>query len=447
MSCLYFYKLESQYTCDETIGCLTKEQIDSNFYSLKGDDIKEIKYNNDTMVISVIRNDGNIIEIDISAIKEDYIQAIEEAVSGYTPSTTEINLSGSLGDEGTLTLNWTDGSGEHSTEINGFITEVNIYHDETLKGQGTKTNPLGIKELERTGNYKSVNGIVDNLPENPLIGDKFVTKINISSFGRLYTRNGMELVKQAIEEEESLWRIPTKEDWDKLLTYADVCDEEVEGEGIGEYIGDLCGKMLKSVDYWDGNENIDEYGFTAYPAGYVSDGLLEGEGKESRFWTDTDYEEGIKYIKGFSYNRDNSLQDAEKENEMYSIRLVRDIDSTIISYPNILGWRYDVISLTDIGQAWISTNLNHYIDGIDSEQYEYQYQGLITEKYTINYFNGTTWETIPLEHGDKFTVKEDNIVTEYVCVENSSGKQNLVKGCVYKVEGENKLLVLDAGWY
>jgi predicted methyltransferase len=45
MSCLYYYKLISNYPCDTTKNCkLTINEIDSNFLSLKDDDIKSAEF-------------------------------------------------------------------------------------------------------------------------------------------------------------------------------------------------------------------------------------------------------------------------------------------------------------------------------------------------------------------------------------------------------------------
>lgn len=448
MSCLYYYKLQSEFPCDETVGCLTKAQVDSNFYQLKKDDISGATYDNETMSINIIRNDGDIINIDLTGIQDKYNEAIREAVSGFTPQTLDIQLEGELNDEGVLSLRWTDSLGDHVTEISGFLTEAVLKHDSTLKGDGSNAKPVGIANTEKTGQFKACLGVVEELPSNPNVGDRWISSQTSSSFGRLYNKQGLYLVKVALKQEESVWRVPTLEDWNKLLNYADACNDEISGDEIGVYQGNVCGKMLKTIPYWDGNDNLDKYKFSAVPAGYMLNGQLTGDETECRFWTDTTYQGNKNFIKGFSYNKDNCLQDAETDNGWYSIRLVRDIDDTLgEDNANILGHRYGTISIGDIKQAWTTTNLA-YNPGLPyCEQYAYPFENLITKRYTINYYNGKYWEKRELEKGDKVTVTQGNMIVEYICTEPNPNMQYLITGNVYKADGENARLVLDAGWY
>lgn len=42
-----------------------------------------------------------------------------------------------------------------------------------------------------------------------------------------------------------------------------------------------CWKILKSKDFWEGNENLDEIGMTIFPSGYsTKEGELIGEGQK-----------------------------------------------------------------------------------------------------------------------------------------------------------------------
>ena len=206
MSCLKFYKLQSEFPCDQTGVCLTKEDIDSNFYELKLDDLSAATYNSESMTISLARNSGDEISIDLSAIQSQYTEAIEAATSAITSGASSINISGELDDNGVLTLRWTDSTGEHSTEISGFICPCegsSAYHDNTLTGDGSKTYPLSLSDIEETGYYKAVNGIVESLPDNPSQGDRYVTKATQSFFGRLYTIEALEYIKSELENSMS----------------------------------------------------------------------------------------------------------------------------------------------------------------------------------------------------------------------------------------------------
>lgn len=456
MEKITFYKLNSPYREDATANCkLTVEQLDQNFLTFKDYDVKNASYDAENMIITVNRNNGETIKIDISDISDKIDTKIEEAVSGITPSGStqfDINIDGELLDDGTLVLSWSTPSGEYETEISGFLTEAQTEHDETIAGTGNDANPLRISNLEKTGKYKSVKAIVDVLPEEGMsVGDRYITKQSVSSFGRVYNKQGMELVKTALSSEESSWRVPTKGDWDKLLNYADACNEDAHNSyAIDEYLGNIAGKVLKSVEYWEGNENLDKFGFTAVPAGYVSDGSLGGNDEQARFWTNTSIisDTSKNYIKGLSYDHDNVLQEASEADGWYSIRLVRNVGKANVSDSSpILGTTYEVINIPDIKQAWIKTNLS-FNPGYDySEQYTYNHDGLVSERFVLNHWNGRFWEKKELNDGDEISVSEENKVTEYVCVVDEFGNQTLVKGNVFYVENKTRKLVFDAGWY
>lgn len=450
MEKIIFYKLISPYPEDITLNkALTSCDVDSNFLAFKDNDISGATYDTENMVIDVIRNNGEHISIDISEIEQQYKDAITEATSGITPSVVDINLEGDLVEDGTLVLSWRDDTGEHNVEIGGFLTETTVKHDHTLSGDGSDENPLSLDETERTGVYSPVLGITDELPvDNVHIGSRWVVKKMQSLFGRLYNREGMVAIEDELKKRESLWRVPSLDDWNKLLTYADVCDISYEGSVTGEYTGDVAGKMLKSVNYWVSGESLDKYGFSACPAGYIKDSIITGQGEEARFWTSTSFDDSQFYINGFSYNHNDVLQDVSAEDEYYSIRLVMDVsDKLPDEYVNILGGLYKVVVIEDIKQAWIVGNLSYNPGYSISEEFEYEYDGLITEKYYISHWNGKYWKQKALNNGDKFVTARNGMVVEYTCVEDIEGNQELVKGLTYKLENGVRKLIIDAGWY
>jgi uncharacterized protein (TIGR02145 family) len=450
MESIKFYKLISPYQEDVTLNCkLTMADMDDNFLAFKDNDISGATYDNSSMIIEIVKNNGEKIGIDISEFREEVENKIEEATSGLTSGSTTITLNGNLSNDGTLTLSWTDSLGEHETAITGFLTESFVKHDSTLSGNGSNQKPLRISNTELTGKYQSVLGIVDTLPtENLQIGDRWIIKQQVSSFGRLYSKQGFELVKASLEENASGWRVPTKEDWDKLLTYTDTCGVVISGNTVGEYQGEECGKNLKTEAYWEGNENVDKYGFSVLPTGFVKDGALINVNKDTRFWTNTEHTEGVNYIKGFHSNEDGVLQDIEHNNEWYSIRLVRDIDNEYPNNPcNILGAKYNLIMFTDIQQAWTETNISFNPGLLYSEQYDYYGSGILSEIYVLCHWNGNFWEKKQLNTGDSFSVTSDNTSIEYHYIEGNDKTPHLIKGPVYKFENGIGKCILDAGWY
>ena len=442
MSCLYFYKLESEYPCDTTKHCnLTIGEIDNNFYQLKGDDISGLTYSSENMTLNLIRNNGEKLQINLSALGNDVLAKL-----GFEDG---FSIDGEITDNGVLVLRWPSPDGEDSVEIRGLLSQV--LHDTTLSGTGSDAKPLRISSNERTGKYKPVKGIVETLPTTGVeVGDRYITKERVSSFGRLYSKQGMEMVKHALTKENSVWRIPTKEDWDTFLNYVEGCgDDRYNTETLGEYIGAVAGKYLKSVEYWQGNENLDVYGFSAFPAGYVNDYLFEGADYEARFWTDTPISGSgtVNYIKGFSYDHDNVLQDASGDGDFYSIRLVKTITNEYVSdRPNILGVTYDVINVIATQQAWITVNLNYNPGDAYSKEETYEHEDIFTERYVLNHWNGRFWEKKELDEGDEVNVVQGNIITTYTCV-TSGDNQKLTKGVTYRIEDGIQTLVLDAGWY
>lgn len=603
MESIKFYKLISPYPEDVTMNCkLSMSDIDENFLTFKNNDVSSATFDCENMIIDIIKNNGDRINLDISCIREEFDEKLDDVISIVTSGTVEIDISGEFSEDGILTLYWNDAYGDHSTEISGYVGLSSVKRDSSLKGDGSDSNPMGISNTDQTGQYKPIIDVVDKLPipgtynllgdfvqadsneatinysddditgqgaqgsggeisvlrngiirffanrgyvqdgsnhikiygtntvdgesymeftarddstivgifitatgdgyirnwvdqngndaiiadntatwhgseqyvkltnqnagqaritsivityTTPIepgreinVGERWVTKHTVSTFGRLYSKPGLVVVKNELLKCGDTWRVPTKDDWDKLLTYAEDCDLVISGDTIGEYQGDICGKMLKSANYWVGNENVDEYGFSALPSGYVLNSLLNGADEQCRFWTDTEYEDGHNYIIGFSYDEDGVLQDEEEHGGWYSIRLVRDIDKDLISDSvNILGNTYNVVNFPEIGLSWIKFNLNFDAGSSNSELFDYGHDGTIFERYLINHWNGKTWDRKELNNGDQFNTTSGNTITEYTCIEDEYGNQNLVSGLKYKFEDNTTKLIIDAGWY
>lgn len=513
MESIKFYKLVSPYPEDVTMNCkLTTGDIDDNFLAFKDNDISAATFDCENMVIDIIRNNGDKISVDISCVRDEFDEKLEEVVSGLTPQSIEIDLNGTLSDDGILTLNWTDTSGEHSTSISGFLCEDSpsgSVHDSTLHGAGTECNPLGISNVEKTGYYKAVNKLIpkDDLPhkengstsqhkssdssDETEIGYRVVHYEPFSMFGRLYSKDGLEAVKEALARELSAWRVPTQEDWDKLLTYADVCDDVISGDSVSieDAQGEVCGKMLKSVNFWQGNENLDLYGFFATPSGYISASSANGISTMCAFWTDTEYEPGHNFIKGFTSYSDGVFQFFDTGDVWCSIRLVRDICGDYVSdSENILGNTYKVINFPELKQAWIAINLNFNSNSLsvsgESNCVLIDYDGnndssesgddvinnrglsdndevpITLYKCILSHWNGQYWESKQLNNGDKFNLiytdgsdpsyrdtSDYYRIIECTCIEDEFGNQEIIFGTYYDWVEDVKRTVIDAGEY
>lgn len=287
---LKYFKLQSPYPGDYTKNCgLLGNEIDENFFFLRSNDIENISYDENGH-LTLTRVDGETLSVDIDGRYR-----------------FKFNKK-----SGSLTV--THPGGEEEI-IDGFLSSgyVRIATNETLKGDGTTSNPLGISEVERTGTYAPAQEFVDLtlyvyyvkkeldkkefyyeeiekelIPEDSHIvevlekpelgvdknspdyikvskhghnlpdatdkgkGYRVVTKEGIDTFGLLYEYDGVKAIDEALSEKKSAWRVPTREDWAALLNAAEYCDEyrTHNTECVNEWTGKDAGARAKSIDLW-----------------------------------------------------------------------------------------------------------------------------------------------------------------------------------------------------
>ena len=109
------------------------------------------------------------------------------------------------------------------------------------------------------------------------------------------------------------WHLPSKADWDILVTYA------------GGY--DKAGKKLKSAYGWYGNgDGTDDYGFSALPGGNRgSDGNFDNAGNRGSWWTATEGGGNNAYYRLMRYDGDYVLNYYGNESFGCSVRCVKDV--------------------------------------------------------------------------------------------------------------------------
>ena len=351
---------------------------------------------------------------------------------GFNIGITDIKLNGGLNEDGTLTLSWETSSGTSQTSITGFVVDNTVYHNDSLHGNGSKLNPLRICPFEKNHIFQ-VKGIVDALTNNPEVGDMYVTTEINHEFGSLYSFNGMERISEELKGIDSPWRIPTNEDWMKLATFVSICDENST---------EMSGKMLKSKDYWVGNENDDAIKFTVFPNGYYNNTQeLIGETSIAKFWSLDENKSSNLYC--FYDNNDDIGIEAYSEDEMYSIRLVCDYDSNIFEgYVNLFGKKYRVINVEGIKQMWLAENLNYNI-GSNDDSITPAYESLPASlNGVVNFWNSRYWEKTPLLTGDIIIDTHNNGYVEYRVKENTN---EFIK--ISQYDANKKKLVYDSGWY
>ena len=280
MNGLYYYKLVSEYPEDVTKNCkLTINEIDSNFKTLKDNDIKtaefvrgeDCKKADGTLVLTRNNGDKIIVPLDVSLCKNlayDLNVAAEECESGIT-----------------LTISYKDDEGEKSVTIENILTRDNIEEvigsdiltkvitDSSLKGLGTMRSPLGIAGVEKTGSLAPAIKMLDltdgsQLPEVAKAGTRFVTREYVNDYGYLYNGAGVEKIGQILDEQyerdeiykevegrEYYWHVPSKADWDALLDSIEPCDyRNHKSAQCHIELGKLAGKYLKSECGWVNSE-------------------------------------------------------------------------------------------------------------------------------------------------------------------------------------------------
>ena len=366
-----YFKLKSDYDYDYTKNCgLLGNEIDENFYFLRSNDIKTgytESVDNRTFLV-LVKVDDEEIRIDITDNDEYKFRA----------------------ENGYIIVTFPDGHEEIIGDKEGnpvrFLMEgdnVRIVSDASVQGDGSYGNPIGVDLAYRTGTYAPADFYADLTCEEATIDSLpgvgyahgIVTKENVSRFGALYTWDQADKLNAALAKEGRGWRLPSKEDWAKLLNWAEPIEEakEHDTDKSGNF-GCVAGNRLKSKEYWEvaspATKPVDDFGMTIYPVGVCPENYNTREPQEygftglykvASFWTSSICEkDGEPYVRTFSYGHDDVAQFTENRKRRLSIRLVRDIqdDFDIEGYTDILGNYIPVVLTTDGKQLWTSINVN-----------------------------------------------------------------------------------------
>ena len=331
-----------------------------------------------------------------------------------------------------------------ANEVTISGTPLNPYLSDILEKTGRATVIGNVPEggiyniiATKTGTYAPVREYIDitdtgKLPdsENLPKGYRVVTREREQRFGRLYTYDEVQVIKKALVDTGSKWRIPTKEDWDKMLN-------SIEDEGcrnhnsIGEgYYGQSAAYALKGVDnLWvDGvPDNKDNDDFCVLPLGYADyraiflngmDGNkdVEGFGKCAAFWTDTkvspDMEGSPIFAKYFWHGSGKVMQQALAPQSRLSLRLVRDFEVGFDEYEPVLGDYYHCGPVyageydNHNASVWTLSNINTVVGGSDfgyiSNEWEDTIDSVIS--FYINEWTGDRWLRHRMHEGDSVVV-------------------------------------------
>ena len=487
---LYYYKLQSPYPEDVTKNCkLTINEIDSNFLSLKDEDIKSAVFDKESKAVILTRNDGDTIAVDLS------------------DATYNLNVDKDCTDSGvTLTITFDGKNGQESFTINNIVTadtfknviENNVLSkvitDGTLKGDGTVTAPLGLNGTEKTGVLAPVKEVIDltngrKLPTAAKKGTRYLTIEYINDYGYLYNVAALSKISNAAKADGKGWRVPSKADWDALLNSIEPCSyANHETASCHAELGRYAGKYLKSECGWVGQEDcsctstkpmngcelpstdnsyvdagdstvpsqtidtpkgIDKYGFGILPSGYAMlDGYNRPNFNEYKntaiFWTTShvygDENQDI-YVKKFDWNKSGVMQEAQCPTHYLSVRLVKDYDgSNYFDTEYIDGVAYKTVLMPKSKQVWLASNYAKkegfikYTEGGEVPEVVDVNNGLVRDNRKvmfINEWNGDYWEKRPMNEGETVIVEDNCSMSgssevKTICWSNEDGEKECV---------------------
>ena len=417
-----YFKLKSEFEGDYTKHCgLLGEEIDENFYFLRGYDIESFEFDDNKNLI-------------IQRVDKDYPPIVINMEDTIEHPTFEFDK-----ENGEITVTYPDGT---IKVMGGFFVEgrdVRIATDSTFNGNGTMYNPLRLSPTETTGTFAPADEYFDltegvKMPEGKGKGYRVVTKEKIDNFGCLYPFSAVKKIQDKLTETGSQWRVPSKEDWDELLNALE-CPEDRNHSAITcTWLGKVAGSGLKSANLWKEYQTLltesptngqDVRGLTIYPVGITPDRNeilndnnhdAEGFGQIAGMWTSTINDEGNAYVKIFGYNSAKVDQDTYGDGARMSIRLVKEYAyDNFNEIENILGFPYPTELVygvhDDYPYAKIWTKINLYSDaeafnGIRSEEWS-----AVTDSdkgvkiiYFINEWDGAEWHKKPMGNGDSVVI-------------------------------------------
>ena len=422
-----YFKLKSEFDGDYTKNCgLLGEEIDKNFYFLRGYDIETVYVDEDrNLVINRVDKDYEPIKVKIGEdLGKDSFTFDKE--------------------NGTITVTYPDGT---TSQMDGFLVEgkdIRIATDNTFDGNGTIFNPLRLTGVEKTGTYSSAEEYFDlteniTMPNGKGKGYRIVTKEKIDNFGCLYPLNAVKTIQDKLTETKSQWRVPSKKDWDELLNAMEIDPEYRNHDSLSnKWLGQIAGSALKSHNLWKKYDNLstehptdgqDVVGLSILPLGIGPDrneilddanSDVEGYSKLSGMWTSTFDGSDNAYVKIFGYNSSQVDQDTYGLGAKLSIRLVKDynydnyneIESILgLPYPTVLV--YGICDNAQYVKIWTQINVYNsdpQLGGVRSEEW---INATDSDKgvkivYFINEWDGHEWHKKVMNDGDSVVIKNYN---------------------------------------
>ena len=420
-----YFKLKSEFPGDYTKNCgLLAEEMDGNFYFLRGYDI-------DTITLDDERN------LVITRVDKDYAPMKVSLNEEFKKTTFEFDK-----ENGSIIVTYPDGT---TDSVDGFLVagkDVKMATDNTIDGDGTLYNPLRLSGIEKTGTYAPVEKFVDisdstmgKLPEGEYRGQRIVSKEKIDTFGMLYTMEAMEKIQSALTETGSEWRVPTKEDWDDLLNSLECAKYRNHSAISSTWLGEVAGAGMKSANIWSANTAMesgncltpavgrDIIGLSVLPVGITpdrnailqeNDADVEGFEKMAGMWSQTKNPEGNAFVKIFGYNHPEVLQDTYGVGARLSLRFVKEYTydnnneiEEILGIPVPTQLVYSIHDDYQYAKVW--TKVNFYSNEYDGVTYKGwsaatdEDRGVKIAYYINEYYDGR-WHKKMMNEGDSVVI-------------------------------------------
>ena len=447
-----YYKREAEYDGDRTLDrSLTGNEVDGNFFFLRGYDIERIAVNSETHELTLTRVDGQKLKVNIG-------QEIGGVQISFDPNAGILHV---------ITP-----AGEY--DVPGFLSlesGIRIATDDTLDGSGVMTDPLRVSATEKTGTFAAVDEFRDLSTNRETLkaedgeflgkGYRIVTKESISNFGLLYNYGDVVAIKEDLEAVSSPWRVPSKEDWDKMLNSiedADECDETTKMHDVttsNKWLGAVAGEKLKATTMWaedrDDAKGKDTFGFAVLPMGYIEDNGTEVGGKKyAAFWSTTEEDdEQDMFIKRFDDDRSTVYQSTWDPRKKLSIRLVKDYNGSNYDeseYIEGIGMTLTCVLMEDSSTIWTKVNISpsQYTGATRSGLWDTEFSDAenVAELYLINEWDGEKWIKRQMLDGQSVIIRDyddpelGNLkYHEFILVKDDNGKE-VLKDTVALLEKE-----------
>ena len=406
-----YYKLPENYHYFEDVDVtkfdsLTGDEIDANFFVLEGRDIQSI---------DVVRDeDDEMNRIVVTLVSGEVIES-----ENPFPDFIETLSFDYDKEDGVLTVCINDCDHE-PLKVEGFLTmkdvlkimnDFCVYTDGSITGDGSLDSPLSIPNSQKTGMVKPINDI-NLLPDNPTIGDRYITYESIDNVGRFYNFDGIFDIMEALEEEGEGWRVASKHDWDGILNYLEPKPvfKDHNRPSPSKWLGQVANVKLKAVA-----------NFGLQYCGYVFDDdekSVSFKDEKASFWCATntmgkpltkhDTQAWVKQFKGGDHP-DGRVYQTLVDNAIYSsIRLVKDIETgETAGAAEILGTVYPTTIMRSAdgkNKLWISVNLDYDTENNNS----FKDESALIEKPYINEWDGEKWIKFEIEPYTTFMLKAAN---------------------------------------